>query len=388
MKKLAIVITHPIQYYAPWFKLLAMRGHVKLKVFYTWSQTSDTVKDKTFGREIKWDIPLLDGYEYEFIENVSKEPGSHHFFGIDCPELISKLKEYHPDAMLFFGWNFKSHLRAMRHFYGKTPVWFRGDSTLLNETGGLKTRLRRLVLKKVYQYIDKAFYVGQENKAYFKKHGLKESQLIKASHAIDNSRFDDDTQKKYEIKAEVWRKELSYKSDDILIVYAGKLDLVKQVGFLIEAFKIAIKKNTNIRLLIVGNGPLETKLKDMSSHTSEIRFLPFQNQTKMPLLYRMANVFCLPSKSETWGLGVNEAMASSRPVLVSDKVGCAKDMVTNGENGFVFKHDNIIELVNILQNLKLQQLNQMKARAYKNVQDFNFLNIVEALEKELLNLEQ
>ncbi|MGB3547223.1 MAG: hypothetical protein WBA17_09630, partial [Saprospiraceae bacterium] len=92
MKKLAIVTTHPIQYNAPLFKLLASRKKLSLRVFYTWSQAADTVKDRTFDRDIKWDIPLLEGYDYEFVQNISKKPGSHHFFGIDCPALNTRLK--------------------------------------------------------------------------------------------------------------------------------------------------------------------------------------------------------------------------------------------------------------------------------------------------------
>lgn len=383
MKKLAIVITHPIQYYAPWFKLLASRGIVELKVFYTWSQSAESVKDKTFGRNIKWDVPLLEGYSYEFIENVSKNPGSHHFFGIDCPTLITKLKEYNPDAILFFGWNFKSHLKAMRYFHRNVPVWFRGDSTLLDETGGIKTKIRRASLKTVYRYVDKAFYVGQANKAYFLKHGLKPSELVKASHAIDNERFDDDSTKQYDEKAKQWREELGYNQNHILIVFAGKLESVKQIQFLITAFKAAVVNNTRVRLLIVGNGPLEIMLKDLSHETPEIMFLSFQNQTKMPLIYRLGNVFCLPSKSETWGLAVNEAMASARPVIVSDKVGCAQDMILNGQNGFIFRNTHVEDLVKIIEELDLKSLNEMGDFAHKYVQDFNFEAIVKALENEL-----
>lgn len=133
MKKLAIVTTHPIQYYAPWFRLMSQRNVINLKVFYTWSQAKEKVKDKTFGQDISWDIPLLKGYEFEFIENISTNPGSHHFRGIICPDLIPAIKKYNPDAILIFGWNFVSHLKVMRYFKNKIPIWFRGDSTLLDD---------------------------------------------------------------------------------------------------------------------------------------------------------------------------------------------------------------------------------------------------------------
>ncbi|MFT4806094.1 MAG: hypothetical protein ACI9YE_003325, partial [Psychroserpens sp.] len=227
MKKLAIVSTHPIQYNAPWFALLAAQW-IDIKVFYTWSEAKEKVKDRTFGKEIKWDIPLLKGYNYEFVENIAKKPGSHHFYGIDCPTLINQIKEFEPDAILVFGWKFKSHLKVLRVFHGKISVWFRGDSTLLDEQLGFKTFLRRQVLRWIYSHVDKAFYVGSANKAYFLKHGLKESQLIYAPHAIDNGRFGDDSSKNYELQANEWRERLGFKDQDLVVVFAGKFESKKQ----------------------------------------------------------------------------------------------------------------------------------------------------------------
>ncbi|MEH6535212.1 MAG: glycosyltransferase family 4 protein [Psychroserpens sp.] len=384
MKKIAIVSTHPIQYNAPWFKLLAERGKVELKVFYTWSQSKTTVKDKVFGKDIQWDIPLLDGYNHEFVENISKKPGSHSFFGIDNPELIEELKNYNPQAILFFGWNFKSHLKAMRHFHGKIPVWFRGDSTLLDETGGLKTKLRRLILTKVYKYVDKAFYVGGANKAYFLKHGLKGSQLVSAPHAIDNDRFSDDSVKKYSEEAIQWRTELGYNPKDIVIVFAGKLETKKQPDFLINAFKKILKnKSSSLKLLIVGNGPMEEDLKE--DVNPNIKFVPFQNQTKMPIVYRLGDVLCLPSKGpgETWGLAVNEAMACGKAAIVSDKVGCSYDLIDYNKSGFVFKHNSLEELTDILVNLNKSLLDRMGETAQKKIKNYNFLSIVEPIEANL-----
>ncbi|HVG42526.1 MAG TPA: hypothetical protein VM888_13005, partial [Chitinophagaceae bacterium] len=160
MKKIAIVSTHPIQYNAPWFKLLAEKESYTVKVFYTWSQTQVGPKfDPDFGKVIEWDIPLLEGYDYEFVENISKAPGSHHFNGICNPSLNQKIEKWKPDAILVIGWSFKSHLSCLRYFKGKVPILFRGDSTLLNEKPGLKKIARRLFLRYVYSFVDFALYV-------------------------------------------------------------------------------------------------------------------------------------------------------------------------------------------------------------------------------------
>lgn len=385
-KRLAIITTHPIQYNAPLFKLLAERKNITLKVFYTFSQSQKGEQyDSGFGKVIKWDIPLLEGYDYEFIDNIAKKPGTYHFKGIDCPELIGKLKAFQPDSILVFGWNFKSNLKVLRYFKGKVPLWFRGDSTLLDETNGVKTLLRRLALRWVYGHVDKAFYVGNANKAYFLKHGFKDSELVYAPHAIDNDRFADNNEKQFQVQAEKWRHESGIQPDDLVVLFAGKFEAKKQPDFLLEAVIQANDKRIKpIKLVLVGNGPLEAKLKERAKFFDFVTFIPFQNQSKMPEVYRLGDVYCLPSKGpgETWGLAVNEAMASGRPVIVSDKVGCAEDLV-NDSTGWVFPFDQPEILIKLLIGLEKDQLNVMRVRAESYIENWSFERLVKSFEEEL-----
>ena len=188
--KLAIITTHPIQYYAPLFKMLHQRGLIKVKVFYTWSQSQQGAKfDPGFGKNIQWDIPLLEGYDYTFVNNIATKPGTHHFRGIINPTLNAEVEKWQPDALLIIGWSFQSHLKCMRYFHNKIPILFRGDSTLLAEHWGPRLIVRTLFLKWVYRYIDYALFVGTNNKRYFLRHGVKETQLTFAPHAVDNERF-------------------------------------------------------------------------------------------------------------------------------------------------------------------------------------------------------
>ena len=68
-RRIAIITTHPIQYNAPLFQLLAERNIVSIKVFYTWEQSKDGEYDPDFGQHRNWDIPLLAGYDFEFVKN-------------------------------------------------------------------------------------------------------------------------------------------------------------------------------------------------------------------------------------------------------------------------------------------------------------------------------
>lgn len=345
MKKLAVVVTHPIQYYVPVFREISKKNGIQLKVFYTWGRDSINKFDPGFGKKVKWDIPLLEGYDYRFLENTAKDPGSHHYGGIQNPTIIAELESWKPDAILVIGWSYHSHLKVMRHFKGKIPVLFRGDSHLLNETGGIKSIVRRLFLTWVYGHIDIACCVGTNNKNYYQRMGIRDDQLVVAPHAVDNSFFEDKTGKQ-RIEADRLREEMNIGENEIAFLYAGKFESVKNLSLLIGAFRLAMPVCSH--LVLVGNGPLEGELKQQAEGIRNIHFMNFQNQSLMPVVYRIGDVFCLPSFSETWGLVVNEAMACGLPVMVSDRVGCAVDLVKPGENGFIFSSTQVDELVEIM----------------------------------------
>ncbi len=383
MKRLAIIHTHPVQYNSPLFKKIAKDTGINLKVFYTWSQAKDGFFDPKFGREIKWDIPLLEGYEYEFVENTAKKPGSSGFFGVVNPDLIKKIRQFSPDAILVYGWNHYSHLRAMQYFHNKIPVLFRGDSTLLDEQPGIKTLLRRVTLKFVYSFVDYALYVGTANKEYFIKHGLKEDQLLFAPHAVENERFEDKNGK-YAQEAEQWKKQLKIGQNEKVFLFAGKLEPKKNPLLLLRAFQKLNKPQT--KLIFTGNGQLENQLKSEAQGDGRIIFLPFQNQSKMPVVYRLADVFVLPSYSETWGLAVNEAMASSLPVIVSNKVACAIDLVKDGENGYIIEPDNVEQLARKMSFFEKENSKKAGQNSLRIIQEWNYDKTVEAI-KTILNLE-
>jgi glycosyltransferase involved in cell wall biosynthesis len=378
MKRLAIISTHPIQYYAPVFKLLA--GYFNLHVFYSGGKQLVNQYDQGFKRQITWDISLLDGYEHSFLPNTSKDAGSHHFRGIINPTAVNEIKAFAPDAILIYGWANQSHFKIIRHFKNKVPVYFRGDSNLLDRTTGYKNSLKTIFLRWLYKNIDAAFYVGKANKAYYEKYGLKEKQLIFAPHSIDNERFSTDRSK----EANQIREELAIKSDETVILFAGKLEPKKSPDLLLKAFT-TLELNDR-HLIFVGNGVLETDLKTQASKSGlkNIHFLDFQNQSKMPAIYQACDLFCLPSAGpgETWGLAVNEAMASGRAVLVSDKVGCAIDLVKK-ENGAIFKNNNMEDLKQKLIDLTANKsmLNQMGKCALQDIKDWSFEQQVNAIVK-------
>lgn len=349
MKKLAIVTTHPIQYNAPFFQRLAQLEGLEIRVFYTWGEAALKKYDPGFSKTVEWNIPLLEGYASAFVRNVAKRPGSHHFNGIDNPTLVREIADWKAHAVLVYGWPFKSHVQVFRAFHGKIPVWFRGDSTLIDRQPPFRAWLRTSWLRWVYRHVDIAFYPGTRNEAYFLHHGLQKKQLVFMPHAIDNERFAQASRLSEEQKA-AWKMANGIGSDELIFLYAGKLTANKNVGLLVEAFLEAELAGT--RLLIVGNGAEEILLKEKAAGSRKISFLPFQNQAEMPALYAMADLVVLPSKKgETWGLVINEAMACGKPVLTSDACGAAADLVRPGWNGEIFRNNQKKDLIRQLRVL-------------------------------------
>lgn len=354
-------------------------------MFYSWGQTQNgNVYDPDFKQAFSWDIPLLEGYDYVFIENIAKKPGAGHFTGIKNRDLLPALAAWKPDALLVYGWSFQSHLQVLRHYHGRVKILFRGDSTLLDEAAGLSVRklLRRLLLRWVYRYTDIALYPGQANKAYYTTHGVRENQLCFAPHAVENERFAEPAAL-YEQKASAWRTDLGIPADALVFLFAGKFEAKKDPLLLLRAF--CELQEPNVRLILAGTGDLRDEIQKVASKDSRVHVLGFQNQQQMPILYRLCNVFILPSKGpgETWGLAVNEAMACGRAVIVSNRCGCAQDLVR--DNGFIFEAGNkeaLLERLSLFVN-DFTIAKKMGDRSRHMIRFFSLEHVAKAIEEQV-----
>lgn len=344
MNRLAIVLSHPTQYYSPWFRWLAKHTEFDLKVFYLWDSGVTAKLDRKFGRTISWDVDLLSGYESEFVPNRAKRPGTGHFWGLHNPNLREQLKAWAPEAILLFGYAYRSHINLILR--PPAPLIFRGDSHLLAQRN--PSGLKRFLLRLLYQRFSAITYVGQANRAYFETFHVPRERLHFAPHCVNAEHFKSTPQ--HHTVATNLREELGLVNKRV-ILFAGKLIPTKQPRQLLEAF-IAVA-STNDALVITGDGAEKPALEKLAAKYPEhyVRFLPFTNQSEMPSRYLMADIFVLPSKGnyETWGLAVNEAMHMGIPCLVSDRVGCQQDLVTEGETGWVFLHDQPTGLQRSLQ---------------------------------------
>ncbi|MDZ8055062.1 MAG: glycosyltransferase family 4 protein [Aulosira sp. ZfuVER01] len=383
MEKLAIISTHPIQYYAPWFRHIANTYYLRIKVFYLWDFGIKATIDMGFQQTIKWDIPLLDGYNYEFVPNLSNDPGVHTFWGLQNPSLASRVKEYNPDAVLLMCYNYASIYRFLWYWnYHQIPLLFRGDSHRLVLPTGTKEWARRQFIMQIYRRFAACLYVGKANYDYFRYHGVLEKNLFFSPHAVDNERFFQQTETATH-KAVLWKQELGIPSHHAVILFAGKFEPQKCPMDLLLAFLEA--NISDVSLLFVGAGSLEKNLKHIAKGHSNIYFAPFQNQTLMPRTYASADLLVLPSYSETWGLAVNEAMCLGLPIIVSNYVGCAQNLIHQHRNGLIFPAGNVSALANSLKEAfsDRQRLQHWGEESIKIVSDYNYTQATLGLKQAL-----
>jgi len=360
-------------------------GDFEFKVFYLWDFGVKERFDVGFSQSLVWDIPLLKGYCYEFVPNVSKEPGTEKFMGLDNPSLFDALQNYEPDAVLLMNYVYIGIMKFMLKWNEKkSPIIFRGDSHRLCADRRPFKLIRTEIIKLIFNRFSAFLYVGKANYEYFQIHGVAEKKLFFAPHAVENDRFLS-SYKTAKSQAFLWKKELGIPEDKLVILFAGKFISKKRPLDLLNAFFMA--NLADAYLLFVGSGALENELKRSVGNDQRILFIPFQNQSSMPRVYASADLFVLPSYGlgETWGLAVNEAMCMSLPVIVSDHVGCAQDLVYNYKNGLIFKAGDVSQLADCVRETcrDKKRLKQWGDESKRVIGSYNYVKATEGLRNAL-----
>lgn len=328
MKKIAIISSHPIQYYAPLFRELSKLFN--LKVFYCHQPNAVEIGKDGFGKAFKWDIDLLAGYEFEFLKNHSRQASLSNFYGCDTPQIGEKIAQYGATHVVVFGWYLKSFIQALNYCNKNSlPIAVRGDSQLDPNLPFYKKAIKRITYPFFLRKYTAFLYVGSRNRKYLKHFGVSDKKLIFSPHAVDQNFW----------KA---KKELKV-HDKFVFVWVGKMIDKKRPLDVIHAFKEAFGENKKVELCMVGAGELMEKAKKQS--TSIIRFLGFKNQTELVDIINESHCLILSSDyRETWGLVVNEAMSCGLPCIVSDACGCSEDMIEDNKTGMVFKFGSVSQL--------------------------------------------
>ncbi len=330
--KVAHLVSFPIHYQAPLYRELACRPELDLTVYFYSDASVRGYQDREFGRKVRGDTTLLDGYRSRFLPSAVRSPEVGPYgLGPNWDVLREVLTDGY-DALWIHGYaHSNSWLASAGGTLRGTRILIREEQTLLHGRPAHKAALKEIALRALFSRVD-GLYIGEENRRYFLRYGMDEQRLFPARYCVDNAYFRRRAEELAPRRDEL-RAGFGIESDVPVILFAAKLIPKKAPLVLLEAFR-RVRERIPCALLVVGEGELWPEIEAAAG--PDVHLAGFLDQSELPAAYVAADVFCLPSvQHETWGLVVNEALNFGLPVVVSDKVGCAADLVREGWNGFV-----------------------------------------------------
>jgi glycosyltransferase involved in cell wall biosynthesis len=361
--KVAYLVSHPIQYQAPLLRRISQEPDIDLTVFFGSNFSVREYVDKGFGVDVKWDVPLLDGYRHEFLPSIWDKrrtgPTAQLNYGI-FSRLRGSKKADGFDVLWVHGYSTLNTLQAM--VVAKAlgiPVLLRAESRLGKRRNGLlKQVTKSFFFSGLKQLVDAVLPIGSSNAAYWRHFLGEELPQFLMPYAVDNDYFQSRSREAASRREDL-RQELGLDPSRLVILFVSKLQGRKRCGDLLEAYLNLCSETADEPLpylVIVGDGveraALERRAKE--SGFGGVRFCGFRNQSELPRFFDLAAVFVLPSQNEPWGLIVNEAMNSGRAVILSDDVGCQPDLVTDGVEGCVFPVGDVKALTDALRRVLME----------------------------------
>jgi glycosyltransferase involved in cell wall biosynthesis len=389
--RLAYLVSHPIQYQAPLLRRIAQEPDIDLTVLFGSDFSVRDYKDEGFGVGIKWDVPLLDGYKYEFLPKLRDTSGVSPTSPISHG-IFTRLRGHRGalpyDALWVHGYG---TVNAMQGILAANalgiPVLLRAESWLRDRPrNGLKLAAKSFFFDILKRLIDATLPIGTYNTAYWNHYFGEDIPHFLMPYAVDNAYFQQRSQDAQSGRADLLA-ELDLDPARPVILFASKLQHRKHCDDLLEAYlKLSPDGSEPLPyLLIVGDGEARPALEARAAGIKSVRFCGFRNQSELPRFFDLASVFVLPSRHEPWGLIVNEVMNAARAVIITDDVGCQPDLITDGVEGAVYPVRDIPALTAALERVLASPeiATAMGQRALERIQAWSFEEDVRGLRRAL-----
>ena len=346
--RLAVLLTHPVQYFKPVFTGLAADPGLELMVWFGCDHGTSASVDPDFGVAFAWDSAPTEGYPHTVLSRQPLAALSRPSSALALARRASRLiRAWRPDAVLVFSYSplFITASTLLLACQGQR-LWLRAETTdQALERPAWKERLRSAALRRYYRRFAHVFPIGRHSEAHYQRLGVGPQRRTTARYAVDQDFF--------ALQVDHWRPqrqalraELGIPPEAPVLLFVGKISPVKDPLLIATALELLRRDPAteslwrSLHLVVVGDGLLRPALEEALGTTLPGRhhLMGFQNQQQLGRFYALADLLLLPSlQGETWGLVVNEALQFGCGVICSDRVGSAADLVAERPWGRVHR---------------------------------------------------
>lgn len=343
--------SHPVQYMAPLLRRMARHPQLDLSVAYCSLRSAQPAHDPGFNTTVQWDIPLLEGYSWKEIPN--KGSGQDSISGLYNPGLWQLIREGDFAAVLcylsYLSASFWISLFASR-FSGSAFLFGTDASNLAPRSGARwKIRLKKALWPRLYSLADQVFVPSSAGRDLMLSLKLPPDHVTLTPYTVDNDWW---TVQSQLVDREVTRSQWGAKADTLVILFCAKLQPWKRPMDLLRAFARA--DVAKALLVFAGEGAQRQELVSEAMRLGiheRVRFLGFCNQTQLPAVYTSADFMVLPSGYEPFAVVVNEASCCGCPVVASDHVGAARDLIAPVDPRLIYPCGDVDALAALLREL-------------------------------------
>jgi glycosyltransferase involved in cell wall biosynthesis len=346
--RILVIAAHPVQYQAPLLRRMAVHPRLDLEVAYCTLRGAQPGFDPEFGVTVQWDVPLLEGYSWKQVPN--RGSGDESFWGLNNPGLWRLIRQGKFDAVFCH----TGYIRASfwiawlaAKLSGAIFV-FGTDATSLDSMGGQKWKrhVKRIFWPLLYRLADQVFTPSSGTRDLLRSLGIPEDRITLIPFCVDNEWWSEQSSR---VDRDAVRSGWGASASTTVVLFSAKLQPWKRPLDLLRAFAQAGFQDA--LLVFAGDGPLRAQLQEEAAGlgiADRVRFLGFMNQTQLPAIYTAADLMVLPSRYDAFGVVVNEAMLCGCPVVASDRVGAARDLIAPIAPEFIYPCGDVAALTEVL----------------------------------------
>ena len=356
--KIALIANIPAPYREKVYSLIDSKKFIELNVYYC----------QRLEKGRKWKLKNSN-YNSFFLNSYTLNFGQETHIHLNL-KIFKILKEFKPDVVITNGFALPMVLAFLFSLiYNKKHISFI-DGTVLTEKK--LSFFHKLLRKFIFKNSDTFIGPSNETKNLYKSYNIDDKKIFKSCLAVDNKKFINQV------------KSFNRKKYDLL--FSGQFIDRKCPLFFVEIVKQLSKIRKNLKVVVIGSGPLEKLfIKNLKKTNAEIHFKGFVDQEDLPLIYSNSKIFVMPTKEDCWGVVANEALASGCPVITTPYAGIANELIIHNVTGYVIHLDSVewIKKIDLLlENKKLYK--KMSVNGIKLIKNYNYIaaanGILDAIE--------